>query len=55
MPRPSSNTIRISGPKSCVEEFQQKMEVILEDLKAQVTFYTFEVVASLRYKDNSPL
>ena len=36
VPRPSSNTIRISGPKTCVEEFQQKMSAMLEDLKAQV-------------------
>ena len=38
IPRPSSNSIRISGPKSCVEEFKQKMEVMIEDLKAQVGY-----------------
>ncbi|KAL5252053.1 hypothetical protein ACHWQZ_G015010 [Mnemiopsis leidyi] len=36
VPRPSSNTIKISGPKSCVEEFKNKMEVMIDDLMAQV-------------------
>ena len=36
VPRPSSNTVKISGPKSCVEEFKVKMESMVDDLKAQV-------------------
>lgn len=36
VPRPSSNTVKISGPKSCVEEFKSKMEAMIDDLKAQV-------------------
>jgi len=36
VPRPSSSTIKISGPKTCVAEFKAKMEAMIADLKAQV-------------------
>ena len=55
VPRPSSNTIKISGPKSCVEEFKNKMEVMIDDIKAQVgNFLVLKstVVTFVFYKKN---
>jgi len=36
VPRPSSSTIKISGPRTCVEEFKNKMDAMIDDLRAQV-------------------
>eukprot|EP00116_Pleurobrachia_bachei_P002759 sb/3463021/ len=36
VPRPSSNTVKISGPKTCVAECKEKLEAMVEELTAQV-------------------
>ena len=36
VPRPSSNTIKIAGPKTCVEEAKSKIAAMIEEFKAQV-------------------